>query len=191
MTLLTKRLHFKRIFSYIFFLTLFICPTFAFSQQNEQQKASTDIQAIQTRIFKGDYKQVFRTVVSVLQDNKFKILFTDANTGVVSAEGTPQAAENMSQGAAAIGDIFLGGLLSLGRTEEENKWTVSSNVEELSKNRGVLVRLVIVHETKKSGFFVSADEKIKSNDLTTTRPEVYQNLFAKIEQALFIKDAVK
>ena len=185
------QLHFKKILRYIFFLILFTYPSLLFSQQNEQQKSSTDIQAIQTRIYKKDYKEVFRTVVSVLQDKKFKITFTDVNVGVVTAFGTPQAKENISEAAAAVGDIFLGGLLSLGRTEEEDRWTVSSNIEELSKNRGVLVRLVIVHETKKSGFFTTADEKIKSDDLTTSNPQIYQNLFAKIDKSLFIRDAIK
>ena len=85
------QLHFKKILRYIFILILFTYPSLLFSQQNEQQKSSTDIQAIQTRIYKKDYKEVFRTVVSVLQDNKFKITFTDVNVGVVTAFGTPQA----------------------------------------------------------------------------------------------------
>ncbi len=161
------------------------------SQENQQQKSSTDIQAIQTRIYKQDYKEVFRTVVSVLQDNKFKVTFTDINTGVVTASGTPQAKENISQGAAAIADIFLGGLASLTRTEEEDMWTISSNIEELSKNRGTLVRLVVVNEKKTSSFFTTADERTKSDDLTTTKPEIYQNIFAKIDKALFIRNSVK
>jgi len=79
----------------------------------------------------------------------------------------------------------------LGRSEEEDNWTISSNIEELSKNRGTLVRLVIVNEKKTSSFFTTAEEKNKSDDLTTTKPEIYQNIFAKIDKALFIRDSIR
>lgn len=182
---------FKKNFIIFFIISYLLNSNISFSQENQQQKSSTDIQAVQTRIYKQDYKEVFRTVVSVLQDNKFKVTFTDINTGVITASGTPQATENISQGAAAIADIFLGGLVSLGRKEEEDAWTISSNIEELSKNRGVLVRLVIVNEKKTSSFFTTAEEKNKSDDLTTTKPEIYQNIFAKIDKALFIRNSIR
>jgi hypothetical protein len=182
---LFKTFNFLLIIIYIFYSPLLN------SQENQQQKSSTDIQAVQTRIYKQNYKDVFRTVVSVLQDNKFKVTFTDINTGVVTASGTPQAKENISQAAAAVVDLFLGGLASLGRSEEEDNWTISSNIEELSKNRGTLVRLVIVNEKKTSSFFTTAEEKNKSDDLTTTKPEIYQNIFAKIDKALFIRESIR
>ena len=186
---LSKKLF--KTFNFLLIIIYFFYPPLLNSQENQQQKSSTDIQAVQTRIYKQNYKDVFRTVVSVLQDNKFKITFTDINTGVVTASGTPQAKENISQAAAAVVDIFLGGLASLGRSEEEDNWTISSNIEELRKNRGTLVRLVIVNEKKTSSFFTTAEEKNKSDDLTTTKPEIYQNIFAKIDKALFIRDSIK
>ena len=186
---LSKKLF--KIFNFLLIIIYFFYSPLLNSQENQQQKSSTDIQAVQTRIYKQNYKDVFRTVVSILQDNKFKITFTDINTGVVTASGTPQAKENISQAAAAVVDIFLGGLASLGRSEEEDNWTISSNIEELSKNRGTLVRLVIVNEKKTSSFFTTAEEKNKSDDLTTTKPEIYQNIFAKIDKALFIRDSIK
>jgi len=39
--------------------------------------------------------------------------------------------------------------------------------------------------------FTTAEEKNKSDDLTTTKPEIYQNIFAKIDKALFIRDSIK
>lgn len=168
-------------------ITLISCSTFA--QQNEQNKSSTEVQVIQTKTFLKPYKQVFRTVVAVLQDNKYKIKFTDALGGVISAEGTPALAENMP-GAVALIPI-IGGFLSMGRQVSAEKWTVSATVEDLdeeSKNKesplGTLVRIVITSESVSRGMF---SQDIKNDDLTD-RPEVYQQLFTKIEKALFIRD---
>jgi hypothetical protein len=105
---LSKKLF--KTFNFLLIIIYFFYSPLLNSQENQQQKSSTDIQAVQTRIYKQNYKDVFRTVVSVLQDNKFKVTFTDINTGVVTASGTPQAKENISQAAAAVVDLFLGGL---------------------------------------------------------------------------------
>ena len=51
------------------------------------EKTSTELQAVQTRTFDVPYREIFRAVVSVLQDNKFKITFTDYNAGIIHAQG--------------------------------------------------------------------------------------------------------
>ena len=65
--------------------------------------------------------------------------------GVISAAGTPEAAENMSQAVATVGGMiipFFGWL----RKEKEVNWTVSTNIEELSNKKGTIVRLVITQK---------------------------------------------
>jgi len=50
--------------------------------------------------------------------------------------------------------------------------------------------LNITQEVKKSGFFVKAKDSSKADDLTTTAPELYQALFAKIDKTLFIRQSL-
>jgi hypothetical protein len=160
----------------------------AIAQQNLQDKSSIELQAVQTRTYQKPYKEVFRAVVTVLQDNKYKVSFTDMNAGLITASGSPQLTENMHQGVAFI--PFIGGLLSLAREEKSEIWTVSSTVEDLEKNRGVIVRLTITSDKTKSSLMSSASDKATTEDLTS-KPEIYQDLFAKIDKALFIRDATR
>jgi len=169
-----------------FCLSLF--GVYAFAQQNIQEKSSTEIQALQTRVYKNSYKEVFRAVITVLQDNKYKISFTDMNAGLITATGSPQATENMHQAVEFI--PFIGGLLSMAREEKTQFWTVSSAIEDLEKNRGVSVRLTITSETTQSSLLTSASEKMTSEDLTA-QPEIYQDLFAKIDKILFVRGATR
>jgi len=159
-----------------------------FAQQNIQENSSTDIQATQTRVYNKPYKEVFRSVVSVLQDNKYKISFTDMNAGLITASGTPQLTENMHSAVAFI--PLIGGFLSLAREEKSETWTVSGTVEDLEKNKGILVRLVITSDKTQSSIVSSASEKMTNDDLTSN-PEIYQDLFAKIDKALFIRNATR
>jgi hypothetical protein len=172
----------------VLFGGLLALSNFAFAQQNLQDKSSIELQAVQTRNYQKPYKEVFRAVVTVLQDNKYKVSFTDMNAGLITATGSPQLTENMHQGVAFI--PFIGGLLSLAREEKSEIWTVSSVVEDLEKNRGVSVRLTITSDKTKSSLMSSASDKATNEDLTS-KPEIYQDLFAKIDKALFIRDATR
>lgn len=157
------------------------------AQQNAQDKSSTDIQSIQTRDYKKPYKDVFRSVVSVLQDNKFKVSSADINSGLITAYGTPQFTENMHKGVAYI--PFIGGLLSMAREEKSEQWTMSGTVEEMGKNN-TRVRLVLTSDKSTNSIISSASDTMKNDDLTAN-PEVYQDLFAKIDKALFLRDATR
>jgi len=173
------------IFNFIFQNNLYSAPS-----QNNQTQSSTDIKSVQSRIYSDPYKDVFRSVLAALQNNKFKIKFTDMNSGVISADGTPEAAENMSEAGAAIGNLIIP-FFGLLRKEKESKWTISTNIEELGKNKGTIVRLVITQETRKQSFFAKAKDKIKADDLTKANPEIYQTFFSKIEKELFIRRATR
>lgn len=168
---------------YLFLIYIFSLNLQSAENENKQTKSSIDIKSVQSRFYPDKYKDVFRSVVSMLQNNKFKIKFTDMNSGVISADATPEVSENMSQAAAAVGELIIP-FFSAFRKEEVNQWSVSTNIEE--KAKGTLVRLTIVQEKNKGGFFTSAEDKSKADDLTN-RPELYQALFAKIDKELFIR----
>ena len=157
-------------------------------ENNTQKKSSLDIQQIQTKVYKGSYNEVYKSVVSVLQDNRFKITHTDKESGIISADGTPEASENMSDAAATIGGMVIP-FFSVLQKKKETKWFISCSVEELGEKK-IFVRINITAEVKKSGFFKKAKDKSKADDLTTTAPEVYQALFAKIDKALFVRQSL-
>lgn len=179
-----------RIVFCLYYAILVGCATnVALAQQNTQEQSSTSIQAIQTRTYQHPYRDVFRSLISVLQDNKYKVSFTDMNAGIITASGSPQMKENMSAGVAFI--PFVGGLLSMAREETTESWTVSATVEDLEAGRGILVRLVITSEQQSQSMFGAAADKAKAADLTKERPDVYQNLFAKLDAALFLRSQTR
>ena len=185
------QVHFKKNLSLIIVIYLFnvimFNSTYA-TDNNTQDKSSLDIQQIQTRVYKGTYNEVYKSVVSVLQDNRFKITHTDKESGIISADGTPEASENMSDAVATLGGFvipFFGAF----QKKKERKWFISCAVEELDEKK-IFVRINITAEIKKSGFFTKAKDKSKADDLTTTAPQIYQALFAKIDKALFLRQSL-
>ena len=98
----------KNLLILIIFLISIVCTNISFAvDNNTQTKSSLDIQQIQTRTYSATYDQVYRSVVSVLQDNRFKITHTDKASGIVSADGTPEASENMSDAVATLGGMVI------------------------------------------------------------------------------------
>ena len=172
----------------IYLLNVIMLSSTYATDNNTQDKSSLDIQQIQTRVYKGTYNEVYKSVVSVLQDNRFKITHTDKESGIISADGTPEASENMSDAVATIGGYVIP-FFGVFQKKKERKWFLSCAVEELREKK-IFVRINITAEIKKSGFFTKAKDKSKADDLTTTAPEIYQALFAKIDKALFLRQSL-
>ena len=183
--------HFKKGLSkiiIIYLLNIFFLNSSFAVDNNTQNKSSLDIQQIQTRTYSATYDQVYKSVVSVLQDNRFKITHTDKDSGIVSADGTPEASENMSDAVATLGSYvipFFGAF----QKKKEKKWFVSCAVEQISEKK-IFVRINITAETKKKGFLIKAKDSSKADDLTTTAPQIYQALFAKIDKAIFLRKSL-
>jgi len=179
---------FKNFIFSTFTILLFLSSNVLSVESNTQKKSSVDIQQVQTRIYEANYSDVYKSVLSVLQDNRFKITHTDKDSGIISADGTPEASENMSDAVATLGGFvipFFGAF----QKKKEKKWFISCNIEKIKENK-IFVRINITAETKKQGFFTKAKNSIKADDLTTTSPEIYQALFAKIDKTLFIRKSL-
>ena len=191
---------------YFFLFFLFSSASLYAEEANKQTKSSTEIEVVQSRNYKKPYKEVFKATLSVLQDNKYEIKFTDLNTGVISAEGDVLASSNRNQvansemavqaaGSIASSVIPYAGYLSLFGSKMINKsakdervnYFVSSNIEELDGKRGTLVRLII---TAKISGMEGQNPYTRTEDLTD-RPEVYQDLFAKIDKKLFVRESIR
>jgi len=164
-----------------------------FDTPNQQIKSPTEIEAIQSRVYEYEYKEVYRSVLSVLQDNHFEIKFTDFQTGVISADGDELSSGNENEvmaaqaaGAAAGSVLPFAGLITnvlpFLSKNEQIKYSIATNIEEI-KNSKVKVRLVITAKVSgKKGF----EKYTKTKDMTEY-PEFYQNLFSKIDGKLFLR----
>ena len=164
-----------------------------FDTPNQQIKSPTEIEAIQSRVYEYEYKEVYRSVLSVLQDNHFEIKFTDFQTGVISADGDELSSGNENEvmaaqaaGAAAGSVLPFAGLITnvlpFLSENEQVKYSIATNIEEI-KNSKVKVRLVITAKVSgKKGF----EKYTKTKDMTEY-PEFYQNLFSKIDGKLFLR----
>lgn len=168
------------------FLGLMALP--ALSQQNTQNQSSTDIQSIQTRSYNKPYRLVYRSVLSVLFDNKFRISYTDLNSGVIVASGTPAASENMSRNTALI--PFVGAIIASQRETEVEQWQFAAQIEEMAEGKEVQVRISINSQKRRAGMMVSAADAISVSDLID-KPEIYQGFFVNIEKAIFIRENIK
>lgn len=165
-----------------------LTATASFAQQNTQTQSSTDIQSVQTKSYTKPFKAVYRSILSVLFDNKFRVTFTDMNSGVIVATGTPTASENMSKNTAMI--PFIGALIATQRETSLEQWQFVAFVEDLGEKDGVQVRISLLSQTRKAGMNVSASDAFTSSDLTD-KPEIYQALFNSIEKAIFIRENIK
>jgi hypothetical protein len=165
------------------------------SSPNQQARSSTEIDAIQTRTYnESSYKNVFRAVLSVLQDNHFKIEFTDYNVGVISATGDTLSSSNandvassrMAIQAAGMAIPFLGALSVIpdfNKKEEQAIFSISTDIEEKLDNV-IKVRLIIT--AKVTG--IKGHETISRTEDMTSYPEFYQSLFAKIDTKIFVRE---
>jgi hypothetical protein len=169
------------------FFSLGLLALPAFSQQNSQTQSSTDIQSVQSRSYSKPYKTVYKSILTVFFDNKFRVSFTDMNSGVIIAVGTPSVSENIGANVAFI--PFVGGLLASQRQTAVEQWQIVAQVDELD-NKEVQVRIGIVAQTRRAGMNVSAADSVSVSDLTD-KPEIYQGIFSGIEKAIFVRENIK
>lgn len=127
--------------------------------------SSVELQAIQTREFQATEEQTFGAVISTFQDYGYIINSADRSTGMVLAKTTSEA------------EIMP--LTSITRVEY-NKATAF--IEKIAKDR-VKVRVSVVKYVSATGAYGGGGEK----EVMRTNPQIYQEIFAKIQHSLFLK----
>lgn len=159
-----------------------------------QSKTSVEIQAIQTRIYDGTEKEIFRAVVSTLQNNGYEEIRSDSGAGLISARLPAVAAGDTpdQQAAKTAGSMILGMIIPFGglmvqspKTGEKSR-SATITVEQLNENKTqVRVALKETEQLSQHGLFAKIRET-KESDLTD-KPEVYQRIFEQIDKEVFIR----
>lgn len=160
-----------------------------------QSKTSVEIQAIQTRTYDGTEKEIFRAVLSTLQNNGYEEIRSDSGAGLISARlpavaagDTPEEQAAKTAGSMILGMIIpFGGLMVQSPKTGEKTRSATITVEQLTSNRTqVRVALKETEQLTQYGAFGTVKRETKENDLTD-KPEVYQLVFEQIDKEIFVR----
>ena len=122
------------------------------------------LQALQTREFDATPDQAFQAVISTFQDYGYVVTSADKATGLILGKTTSDA----TIGAFGITRV------------EYNK--ASAFIEQVAQSR-VKIRVSIIKYVSARANTGGGGEK----EVVRTKPQVYQDIFNKIEQSLFLK----
>lgn len=127
-------------------------------------KSALELQSIQSKEFEASKKVAFAAVLSVLQDVGYTVSSANLDTGLITAKSPTKA----------------GFQLFVGQTMEDVKATAF--VEEIVANRAkVRINLVKSKET-------SSGRGMKGGyEIPIETPEMYQDIFAKVQQGIFVR----
>lgn len=123
------------------------------------------LQALQTREFDATEDQAFQAVISTFQDYGYAVTSADKSTGLVLGKSTSEASLSHMTGLTRV---------------EYNK--ASAFIEKVAQNR-VKIRVSIVKYVSARSAYGGGGEK----EVVRTKPQMYQDIFNKIEQSLFLK----
>lgn len=127
-------------------------------------KTALELQSIQSKEFEANKKVAFAATLSVFQDVGYTVSTANLDTGLITAKSPTKA----------------GFVLFVGQTMEDIKATAF--VEEIVSNRTkVRINLVSSKETS-SGYGMKG-----GYELPIEKPEIYQDIFAKIQQGIFVR----
>lgn len=151
-------------------ITSFLIGIGCESTPTEKPMSSLAIQAFQKKEFETPKKIAFSSVISVLQDLGYIIKSADFNTGLITGN-SPTKSESTG---------FMTEVSHMSNTG------VTAFVEEFGTNRSsIRLNFVAVKES-------SSETGMKSRvDKPVLDPLVYQNSFAKIQEAIFIREGFK
>lgn len=133
--------------------------------EQDKQISNVELQALQTREFDTSYEIAFASVVSVFQNYGYTIQSADKDTGLVLAKTTT--------------DATLNRLMGYVRNEDTR---ATAFLEKVSASR-IKIRISLVKHVSASGTYGMKGEK----EAAITRPEVYQEMFKQLQQAMFLK----
>lgn len=133
--------------------------------EQDPQISAVELQALQTREFDASLEQCFSAVIGAFQSYGYTIQSADRATGLVIAKTTSDA------------EIMR--LTGVTRTEYQK---ATAFVEPIAENR-MRIRVSIVKHVSATGAYGGGGEK----EAMRTTSHIYQDIFGKIEQSLFLK----
>lgn len=145
--------------------------TQTFAKDKMPEMTPLQIQAMQSRDIEGNYKTVFASLMSVLQDAGYRIENADRDTGLVTGVGS-------SKGKLTY-NLFTG----FGKSKKSP--IVSAFAEEISAST-TRVRLNFVMAKIKSNGYGSQPQ----DEEPVLDAAVYQDAFEKLNQAVFIRNSM-
>jgi hypothetical protein len=129
-------------------------------------QSQMEIQAYQSREFETTKRIAFDSTMSVLQDAGFIIESADFETGFITGKGTTQSRT----------------AILLGTMNEHVRMTAFVEQRTSSLAR---VRVNLVESSQRKSVWNETQDVI--NEAGVRDPETYQQLFEKVDQAIFIK----
>ena len=131
----------------------------------DPQISAVELEALQTREFEASVTDAFAATIGAFQSYGYTIQSADRDTGIVIAKTTSNASLNQ--------------LIGLTRVEYDK---ANAFIEPSSAGH-VKIRISIVKHVSATGAYGGGGEK----EAMRTKPKVYQDLFTKIEQSLFMR----
>ena len=129
-----------------------------------------ELQAMQSRSYDDrQYETVFASVLSVFQDLGYIVSAANKDTGLVTAESATSDDTSLFQ--------------ALEGTSAMKSTAATAYIEAIGSS--VRVRLTIVNRRKSS----SELGQVSENDRVVLDPQVYQNAFERIENAIFVRES--
>lgn len=131
----------------------------------QQTKSPLELQAIQAKEFETEKKVAFAATLSVFQDLGYIISSANLDTGLITGKSPTKQSYNLWLGRNTMSDI-----------------KATAFVEEIVQNR-TKVRLNFVNTSQTSTGYGMKGER----EFPIESPEMYQDTFTKIQQAIFIR----
>jgi len=129
-------------------------------------QSQMEIQAYQSKEFEATKRIAFDATMSVLQDSGFIIESADFETGFITGKGT----------TASHTDIWWGAM---------NEHVKMSAFVEQRTSSMARIRVNLVEAAQRKSAWNRSQDVI--NESGVRDPKVYQDLFSKIDQAIFIR----
>lgn len=158
------------IFTFLFLFMLFN-PSEVLARKKEPQLTPMELQALQQREFETTKETLFASVMSVFQDLGYTIDSADLPTGFITASSATNNKTN-------FGDALFG-VAASGNTR------ATAFVEKMA-NGMARVRLNFQNSKTRS----SAYGQTSKRDIAVLDPATYQAAWEKIDEALFVRNAI-
>lgn len=131
----------------------------------DPQVSAVELEALQTREFEASITDAFAATVGAFQSYGYTIQSADRDTGIVIAKTTSDASLNQLTGLTRV------------------EYDKANAFIEPSSAGHVKIRVSIVKYVSAKSAYGGGGEK----EAMRTKPKVYQDIFTKIEQSLFLR----